>query len=657
MRPLGRIIVYGGMMAALVYPTIGAPSASPEAAASGAFSTTPQEPVPPSRIDIPYGEDDAAIIAAMPDLDLPAIMQAESPHELPRLNFTNAVAHGAAPASDVTEVHEIVSELALPDTLLLWSGDWFGTKLRRAAQDMGVKLSPEQLVALESMAVARSVNTRMLLTLAKLKDAPARYRDRQSWLKWLYLETSRVRDALRPYEATAQPSIRFRDGRVATMAAQTRNAPSWALTTSLGAGKTIDETGASVARFSLLYADVFGPPTKTEAQAPASAPFLYKPYNVALTGRGYYDHTYPSVDNGGWPNVPGMRNYLNQSNVNYDTHDGDDLWMPYGSPVYAPVGGSILWTDGQAVLIGYDSNSYHIYIGHLSRRDVNTGAFVNRGQMIGLSGHATVDHIHFEVRHNGKQIDTMGWYGGGNDPCPGGPAPAARYLGCEPSVWLWADEGPPNSSDTTPPTGTITSPGDRTQTSDPAFTVTADASDNASGVNRVEFYGLYDGSWHTLCTDSTAPYSCAWNADSIADQAIVFTIHVVDNAGNRAMDPGGYRTVQFGRVLTPPRGLSITDTSDGSISLGWQDVEGEDGYHVYSGVWDGSNWFFVRVASLPANTTSFTDGPLSCDASYAYQVTSFRGQGESTRGESTVGKTDACGLGPVPRAYLPLIAR
>ncbi len=650
---IGVLVV---VICTLAYPSLDARSARDDRE-HGVRTIVAGDPTRPSSVEIPHGEDDDAIIAAMPPLDLATIMAAESEHDLPRLDFADAIGPGTAPAADVADLNTISGDSPMPDTVLLWSGDWFGAKLWDAANDLGVDITDDQLRVLESIAVARGVNTRLLLTLARVKDAPARYRTPETWLKWLYLEASRVRDTLKPYQPTDQPSIRFSDGRVMAMMPALRDAPAWALATSLGAGATLTETAGRVADWSQRYARVFGPPTRTEAVAPAASPFLYKPYRVTLTGRGYYDHTYPSVDNGGTPNIAGMRNYLNQSNVNYDTHDGDDLWMPYGSPVYAPVSGPVLWTDGQAVLIGYQSNSYHIYIGHLSRRDVNTGATVAQGQQIGLSGRANVDHIHFEVRHNGKQTDTMGWYGGGSDPCPGGPAPSARYLGCEPSTWLWVDMPPPNGSDTTPPTGTITSPSDGSQTSNPSFMLSANASDNGSGVNRVEFHARYDNDWHQLCSDTSAPYSCTWNADAIGDQTIVFTIHVIDNAGNRAMDPGGYRSVRLARVLTPPRNLHVTGTSNSTVSLRWDDASGEDAYYVYAGVWDGSNWFFVRVASLRANTTAYTDGPLSCDASYAYQVTTVKGGNESARGDSAVARTSVCPLGPVPRVLLPLVRK
>ncbi len=171
--PLARMILFVVTMSALAYPLLGARSAWQVAA-----KTVPTRTIGaarPATLNIPYGEDDQTIIMAMPDLDLAAIMAAESPLELPRLDFTDVLGRGAVPASDVADVRDVVGDIALPDTLLLWSGDWFGPKLHRAAEDLGVQLSADQWTALESIAVARSVNTRMLLTLAAIKSAPTRY--------------------------------------------------------------------------------------------------------------------------------------------------------------------------------------------------------------------------------------------------------------------------------------------------------------------------------------------------------------------------------------------------------------------------------------------------------------------------------------------------
>jgi murein DD-endopeptidase MepM/ murein hydrolase activator NlpD len=194
-----------------------------------------------------------------------------------------------------------------------------------------------------------------------------------------------------------------------------------------------------------------------EAQPAATVPFLYQPSTVPLTGRGYFDHAFPTVDFGGWPNSAGMLDYLGRTNTNYDTHDGDDLWMPFGSPVVAPVNGTVLWVDtigpDYGLLIRAPDSTYDIVLVHLSDLWVARNSIVTRGQLIGRSGQAgatrRIPHIHFEVRHNGRQTDTRGWYGSGVDPCPAGGS-GGGYSGCEASVWLWADEAPPSGDDPAP---------------------------------------------------------------------------------------------------------------------------------------------------------------------------------------------------------------
>jgi murein DD-endopeptidase MepM/ murein hydrolase activator NlpD len=345
----------------------------------------------------------------------------------------------------MVSVSDVVDGVQLPATLLLFSNGWYGQKLRQVAGQMDLGLTEEQYIELESVAAVHGVNTRLLLTLARVKNAPDRFTGSGDWLKWIYLETSRIEASLGPFAAAKIQAIQFEDGALAYLPPGEGSDASWALVRILGAGRTLAGTKQYIRGFLKTYEAFFGPPTVDEALPVATTPFLYKPYRVALTGRGYYDHTYPSVDNGGTPNVAGMLDYLGRTNTNYDTHDADDFWMPYGEDVYAPVTGSVLNTggsgDNQWVLLGYSGN-YVIFIGHMS--SVSVGSSVSRGQKIGLSGRAGgVDHIHFEVRHNGKQTDTMGWCGGGSDPCPSGPGPTGNYLGCEASVWLWADEDPP----------------------------------------------------------------------------------------------------------------------------------------------------------------------------------------------------------------------
>lgn len=117
------------------------------------------------------------------------------------------------------------------------------------------------------------------------------------------------------------------------------------------------------------------------------------------------------------------------------------------------------------------------------------------------------------------------------------------------AVGTWAGERTVvvQSPDTVAPDGTITSPSEGTQIG-ASVTVNANAWDNngGRGVDRVEFFAAYDGRWHAFATDTSAPYQAIWNVPAgLRSQTIILTIHVIDKAGNRRMDPGGYRRVNY----------------------------------------------------------------------------------------------------------------
>ena len=88
-------------------------------------------------------------------------------------------------------------------------------------------------------------------------------------------------------------------------------------------------------------------------------------------------------------------------------HEGVDLFAPTGTPIFAPVGGSIERfpnpSGGEAVrLYGRDGNRY--YFAHLDR--YGEGGTVSRGAVIGYVGNTgdartTSPHLHFEIRPGG----------------------------------------------------------------------------------------------------------------------------------------------------------------------------------------------------------------------------------------------------------------
>lgn len=93
-------------------------------------------------------------------------------------------------------------------------------------------------------------------------------------------------------------------------------------------------------------------------------------------------------------------------------HQGIDLPYPTGTPVYAAFDGKVRVSDyvggyGNLVIIRH-ANGLETCYGHLSRRDVESGDWVNAGDVIGLggsTGRSSGPHLHFETRYRGYAFD------------------------------------------------------------------------------------------------------------------------------------------------------------------------------------------------------------------------------------------------------------
>jgi chitinase len=81
--------------------------------------------------------------------------------------------------------------------------------------------------------------------------------------------------------------------------------------------------------------------------------------------------------------------------------------------------------------------------------------------------------------------------------------------------------------DRTPP---VTTPSIPPQASGPV-TVSAEATDTGSGIASVRFDAFYMGQWVTVCTDTTAPYSCTTDTVGVPDGAYQVRVVTTDNAG------------------------------------------------------------------------------------------------------------------------------
>jgi murein DD-endopeptidase MepM/ murein hydrolase activator NlpD len=93
-------------------------------------------------------------------------------------------------------------------------------------------------------------------------------------------------------------------------------------------------------------------------------------------------------------------------------HTGLDLRASGGTPVYAAANGTVSLSGqsgayGNVVLLDHAGGLQTLYAHH-ERNLVGVGDAVRRGQPIALVGHtgnATGDHLHFEVRWNGGTVD------------------------------------------------------------------------------------------------------------------------------------------------------------------------------------------------------------------------------------------------------------
>lgn len=98
-------------------------------------------------------------------------------------------------------------------------------------------------------------------------------------------------------------------------------------------------------------------------------------------------------------------------------HEGVDLSAPKGTPVYA-TGNAVVqrscWRPGYGELIELNHGfGYKTRYGHLSKRYVEAGDSVTRGQVIGEVGNTGVSsgaHLHYEVRFRDNTVNPIHYF-------------------------------------------------------------------------------------------------------------------------------------------------------------------------------------------------------------------------------------------------------
>lgn len=267
-------------------------------------------------------------------------------------------------------------------------------------------------------------------------------------------------------------------------------------------------------------------------------------------------YTSYSVQN---PYVQGWSPCYNR-NFSELVHAGEDWFRSAGSPVYAVANGTVIWSDRNAnypggviiiqhtlpsgVVNPWGGNVIFSMYGHLNTNSlISQWSNVQRGQQIAvIYDWGSNSHTHFEMRAYGNMQQAPQWVNGYFFCNTSWPGPGYSDTGSNPD-WYgythpsnWVDGHRPGGggSDTTPPTASWVSPSNGQTINSSTVHLEANASDNASGVNRVAFSAKWSGNWHSVNTDYSSPYSFDWNwCDAgVPDGEIELGLEAWDNAGN-----------------------------------------------------------------------------------------------------------------------------
>lgn len=361
-----------------------------------------------------------------------------------------------------------------------------------------------------------------------------------------------IRAGFGPYEQP--PVLRFTDGLTTSLTLD--QAPEGvAIQRFLAIGRTFAEWKTLNDRFAQLFDDYFASelpnltpdlPVDKPLAKPGEGGFLQCPWPIGMrvVHLAYFDHAYPTVDIGGDSNDV-VVTYVGSASVQYNTHDGHDYFfpdVPVGTPILAAAPGLAYASTarGNGVYIlhanGYETVYWHLnHFAPKFRSIVNTGrgVWVEAGEVLGTSGTSGFSygtpHLHFEVRHRGRQVDPYGWYGDGPDPCE-------EYAGCVNHGWLW-DSSLYGLYDFTPPDLQGASAGNTTSVTPDVSPPVGTLSINPP--NDLRFLAHYDG-------------------------------HLLQQVGNGFPETEGVYTFsegRYGRALNLPEGSGLTYPTADNINL------------------------------------------------------------------------------------------
>lgn len=183
------------------------------------------------------------------------------------------------------------------------------------------------------------------------------------------------------------------------------------------------------------------------------------------------------------------------------------------------------------------------------------------------------------------------------------------------------------AQDWTPPSAVLAQPGSPVRDT---VTLSATATDAESGVTSVVFQQFAPGasSWTTLCTDTAAPFTCAWNTKLGADGGYDLRV--------RATNAAGYVTTSEVVQTTVANNVLVVLSNPGDLVRGTVPLTTT----VHNG---GVLPWTITVQYAPAGTTTWKtlcsglSSPFSCNwATTSYANESYDLRAVATSGTTTV---------------------
>jgi len=172
--------------------------------------------------------------------------------------------------------------------------------------------------------------------------------------------------------------------------------------------------------------------------------------------------------------------------------------------------------------------------------------------------------------------------------------------------------------------------------------------DNAGNETGFELERSTDGNTFGKIADLPANTTSFQNTGLNANTRYVYRLRAVNGGGASAYSNTAEATTADLPPAAPAR-LTAQAVSFSQVNLSWADQSGnEAGFQVERG--SAAGGAFIKIADLPANTTSYSDGGLNGSTQYCYRIRAVNGIGASGYTEVVCVTTPAP---PVPPPAAP----